>query len=89
MKKLASISVLLVLLGLLNCKDNSVSEAECTPVVQSMFDTFAKATPNESDLEKSKMMLMPMLMKECQSGKYNLECLQNSKNITEIQTCKK
>lgn len=72
-----------------NCKDNSVSEAECTPVVQSMIDNLSKAIPDMKDLEKTKMMLVPMFQKECQSGKYNLDCLKNVKNLQEVQTCKK
>jgi len=88
MKNLILTLAFMSLLFVINCKDNSVSEAECTPVVQSMFDNFSKAAP-EGDIEKAKMMLVPMLQKECQSGKYNLDCLKNSKTITELQLCKK
>ena len=88
MKNLILTLALLSLLLVINCKDNSVSEAECTPVVQSMFDNFSKAAP-EGDMEKAKMMLLPMLQKECQSGKYGLDCLKNSKTIAELQLCKK
>lgn len=72
----------------LNCKDNSVSEAECTPVINSMLENFAKAAP-EGDLEKIKVAIVPALQKECQSGKYNLDCLKNAKTPVELQSCKK
>jgi small lipoprotein (TIGR04454 family) len=88
MKNLLVLAAFAALLFTVNCKDNSVSEAECTPVVQTMFENFSKLAP-EGDIEKAKMVLIPMLQKECQSGKYELQCLAGAKSIQELQLCKK
>lgn len=76
----------LTLLGA--CKDTSISEAECSPVVDTMFENFKTAMP-EGEADKAKVVLLPMLQKECQSGKYKLDCLQTAKTLPELQLCKK
>ncbi len=85
-----------LIFGIMSVKDpkgesmmeSSVSEAECAPVVQVMFENFSELAP-EGDIDKEKMVLIPMLQKECQSGKYELSCLSNVKSIAELRVCKK
>lgn len=88
MKKILVLAAFAAILFTVTCKDTSVSEAECTPVVQAMFENFSKLAP-EGDIDKAKMVLIPMLQKECQSGKYELSCLSSAKSIQELQLCKK
>ena len=56
-----------------------------------MFENLSKElTPEEA--EKVKAMegsLKPGVLKECTSGKYNLDCLKSASNIAALQTCKK
>ncbi|MCB1178841.1 MAG: TIGR04454 family lipoprotein [Leptospiraceae bacterium] len=90
MKHLSLSILLLLAITVFNCKDQSVSSAECTPVVQSMLGNFGDMNPNATDeeKEKAKVMLTPVLQKECESGKYKLECLKSAKSIAELQNCK-
>ena len=88
MKKSILLIAILPLLTFGNCKDNSVSEAECTPVVNTMFENFKAAVPGD-EIEKNKPMIVLTLQKECQSGKFNLDCLKTAKTITDLQLCKK
>ncbi|MCB1176496.1 MAG: TIGR04454 family lipoprotein [Leptospiraceae bacterium] len=69
---------------------NSVSPEECFPVVESLLENFGDMNPNATDEEKEKarVMLKPVLQKECESGKYDLDCLRSAKSIAELQSCK-
>jgi len=88
MKKLTLSLAILPLLIFGACKDTSISEAECTPVVAAMFENFKTAMP-EGEVDKAKLVLLPMLQKECQKGIYKLDCLQTAKTLPELQLCKK
>lgn len=92
MKKFLAIATLLVAsIFFSNCTKEAVSVAECEPVVNQMFTNLIKElTPEEA--EKVKAMegsLKPGVIKECTSGKFNLECLKTATNIAALQTCKK
>ena len=92
MKKILIIAMLLVTsIFLSNCAKEAVSAAECEPAVNQMFENLSKElTPEEA--EKVKAMegsLKPGVLKECTSGKYNLDCLKSASNIAALQTCKK
>jgi small lipoprotein (TIGR04454 family) len=91
MKQITLSLILLLSISMANCKDQSVSSAECTPIVQAMLTNFGDVNPNATaeDKEKAKVVLTPVLQKECESGKFNLECLKNAKSIAELQGCKK
>ncbi len=91
MKKLTILAIAFAMIAFTNCKDKSVSSAECTPIVQSMLENFSSMAANATDeeKEKTKMMLTPVLQKECESGKYDLNCLKSAKTLPELQTCKK
>ncbi|MCB1193368.1 MAG: TIGR04454 family lipoprotein [Leptospiraceae bacterium] len=84
----------------INCKGVKVSSAECEPIVKKIIETFEKqaitenATEEEISQKKAefdvqKQAILPMLEKECMSGKYDLKCLESIQNIATIQTCKK
>lgn len=87
MKKSILLLAILPFLIFGNCKDKSISEAECTPVVNTMFENIKAAVPSGDEIERNKVMLIATLQKECQSGKFNLDCLKNAKSITEIPLC--
>jgi len=92
MKKMIYTAMLLSLIaGMGNCKGNQYSSAECEPVINQMLVNFTKdLQPEEVDkLATLKSQLLPMLQKECMSGKYELECLKNATNIASLQVCKK
>lgn len=91
MKQITISLILLLSISLANCKDTSVSAAECTPIVQTMLTNFGDVNPGATpeEKEKAKTILTPVIQKECESGKYNLECLKNAKSIAELQGCKK
>jgi small lipoprotein (TIGR04454 family) len=91
MKITLTLLISLMALGLINCKGNSVSSAECAPVVQAMMENMSSAVEGVSpeEQEKGKAMLLPVFQKECESGKYDLECLKTAKSIAALQTCKK
>ncbi len=82
----------LVILGLLtfNCKDKSVSSEECTPVVDTMLENFSSLLKDkpEEEIQQMKNLTKPILQKECESGKYKLDCLKTAKSLEELQTCK-
>lgn len=82
----------LIVLGLLtlNCKGKSVSAEECNPVVESMLQNFSSLLTDKSPEEVQQMINMtrPVLQKECESGKYKLDCLKTAKSLEELQTCK-
>lgn len=92
MKKILVIAMLLVASILFtNCTKEAVSAAECEPVVNQMFTNLAKElTPEEAERVKAmEGSLKPGVIKECTSGKYNLDCLKSATNIAALQTCKK
>ena len=92
MKKILVIAMLLVTSILFsNCAKDAVSAAECEPVVNQMFTNLSKElTPEEAERVKAmEGSLKPGVLKECTSGKYNLDCLKSATNIAALQTCKK
>ncbi len=92
MKKILIIAMLLVASILFsNCKGDVVSAAECGPIVDQMFTVLVKdLKPEEAEKAKSMEAAMkPSVIKECTSGKYNLDCLKAATNIAALQTCKK
>ena len=72
-----------------NCSQNKYSPAECEPVVQQLVDNLSKdlSEKEQSKLNALKSNMMPVLEKECMSGKYELECLKAAKNPLAIQAC--
>ncbi len=92
MKKILVIAMLLVTSILFsNCSKEVVSAAECGPIVDQMFTNLVKELKPE-EAEKAKSMeaaIKPGVIKECTSGKYNLDCLKAATNIAALQTCKK
>lgn len=92
MKKLLLIAMLLATsIAFSNCGKPAVSAAECEPVVNQMFENLSKELKPE-EAEKVKAMeatLKAGVVKECTSGKYNLDCLKAATNIAALQTCKK
>ncbi|HNI99860.1 MAG TPA: TIGR04454 family lipoprotein, partial [Leptospiraceae bacterium] len=90
MRKTAYLLILLAAL-VANCGGGkSISPAECTPVVESMIENFKKLNPDKAEeFEKNKLMIVPALQKECESGKFDLTCLKNAKDPIAIQSCKK
>ncbi len=92
MKKILAIAMLIVAsIVFSNCKGEVVSAAECTPIVDQMFTNLVKELKPE-EAEKAKSMeaaIKPGVIKECTSGKYNLDCLKAATNIAALQTCKK
>lgn len=92
MKFFLTLTLSILSIALFNCKGNSVSSAECAPVVQSMIEnmsTVAGDNTSPEEQEKAKALLTPVFQKECESGKYDLNCLKTAKSIPELQTCKK
>jgi small lipoprotein (TIGR04454 family) len=90
MNKITLLLLLLAAFAVGNCKDKSISAAECTPVVEAMFENFKKMAPDSAEeADKKKMMLLPVLQKECESGKFDLACLKVAKDMMALQTCKK
>ncbi|HMV81259.1 MAG TPA: TIGR04454 family lipoprotein [Leptospiraceae bacterium] len=89
MRKTAYLLILLAAL-VANCGGGkSISPAECTPVVESMIENFKKMNPDKADeFDKQKLMILPALQKECESGKYKLDCLKNVKDYLALQSCK-
>jgi small lipoprotein (TIGR04454 family) len=87
--------IFLILLTLVvatsNCKKNIISPEECAPVVQSMIENLSSSMENVSpeEKEKAKALVVPVFQKECESGKYDLNCLKSVKSVVELQTCKK
>ena len=92
MKKILVIAMLLgASIVFSNCGKEAVSAAECEPIVNQMFINLAKELKPEQ-AEKVKAMegtLKAGIIKECTSGKYNLDCLKAATNIAALQTCKK
>jgi small lipoprotein (TIGR04454 family) len=92
MKKILVIAMLLLASILFsNCKGEVVSAAECAPIVDQMFVNLLKELKPE-EAEKAKSMeaaIKPGVIKECTSGKFNLDCLKSATNIAALQTCKK
>lgn len=63
---------------------------DCDKIMNTVYENMKKENPeNAEEIEKKRDMIFPSLMRECQSGKYNLSCLINAKNIVEISECKK
>lgn len=92
MKKILVIAMLLVTSILFsNCSKEVVSAAECGPIVDQMFANLVKELkPEEAERAKSmESVIKPNVIKECTSGKYNLDCLKAANNLAALQTCKK
>ncbi|MDX1961134.1 MAG: TIGR04454 family lipoprotein [Leptospiraceae bacterium] len=91
MKNLTLLLILSLCFAFSSCKDNSVSSAECTPVVEAMFENLKKMAPADAQeqVDQKKAMLIPVLQKECEKGVYDLNCLKNAKDIASLQLCKK
>lgn len=85
------LSLIFLSLLILNCKGKSVSAEECSPVVEAMLGNFSSVLADKPQEEVQQMLNLtrPILQKECESGKYNLECLKTAKSIEQLQTCKK
>ncbi|MCB1176497.1 MAG: TIGR04454 family lipoprotein [Leptospiraceae bacterium] len=66
---------------------SSVTPEQCAPTVQIMLQNFKKQNPNTTASEQQ--MLAPILQKECESGKYNVDCMKLAKTTEELQLCKK
>lgn len=83
----------LIVIGILtfNCKGKTVSAEECNPVVESMLGNFSSLLADKSpeEVQQMKNLTRPILQKECESGKYKLDCLKTAKSLEELQTCKK
>lgn len=63
---------------------------DCNKVMNTVYENMKKDNlENAEEIEKKREMIFPALMRECESRKYNLECLMNAKSIAEISQCKK
>ncbi|PJZ70692.1 TIGR04454 family lipoprotein [Leptospira perolatii] len=92
MKKLSfAILPALALFVMVSCGGAKVSQAECEPVVNDLFQNLTQGkSPEETEkLNSLKPSLAPMLLKECMSGKYDLSCLKSAKDIQALAVCKK
>lgn len=64
--------------------------AECTAIANVLIENFKNYSPeNSKDIEDRKSFLISGIQKECESRKYDLNCLKNAKNLAEMNVCKK
>ena len=63
---------------------------DCDKIMNTVYENMKKDNlENAEKIEEMRDIIFPALMKECVSGKYNLSCYINAKNIAEISECKK
>lgn len=91
MKKILSIAIFALLLTFsANCGGGNVYTADqCEKSLNTLFDKIAEQSSEEDQAKFAPMKatLMGKLKKECMSGKFDLECLENANNIAAMQTC--
>lgn len=60
-------------------------------IVESMLGNISSVLTDKSpeEIQQLKNVTRPVLQKECESGKYDLECLKTAKSVEQLQTCKK
>ncbi|ASV13557.1 MULTISPECIES: TIGR04454 family lipoprotein [Leptospira] len=93
MKKVLMISLgaLTVLSLTVACPGSKHSAEECSPIVDEMLTnlTAGQKPEDAANIATMKATLVPVLQKECMSGKFDLTCLKSAKSIPAIQACKK
>ena len=74
---------------ILSCSQNKVSAEECESVVEelskNLLDNLSEEEKTKWNTLKSNMI--PVLEKECRSGKYELSCLRNAKDPLSLRSC--
>ncbi|EMM71538.1 putative lipoprotein [Leptospira weilii str. 2006001855] len=73
------------------CPGSKYSAEECAPIVDEMLTnlTAGQKPEDAASIATMKATLVPVLQKECMSGKFDLTCLKSAKSIPAIQACKK
>ncbi|TGK32571.1 TIGR04454 family lipoprotein [Leptospira gomenensis] len=93
MKKvlMISLSVAAVLSMTVMCGGPKHTAEECAPIVEEMLTnlTAGQKAEDTANIATMKATLVPVLQKECMSGKFDLTCLKSAKSIPAIQACKK
>ncbi|HNN03980.1 MAG TPA: TIGR04454 family lipoprotein [Leptospiraceae bacterium] len=89
MRKINHIVMYIFMATFVNCSNKVVPSDECIPVVEAMFENFQKLNPDKAQsYADQKHSIMSVLQKECESGKYRLDCLKTAKDSIAIQACK-
>lgn len=86
-----TLSALTVLSLTVMCGGPKHSAEECAPIVEEMLTnlTAGQKADDTANIATMKATLVPVLQKECMSGKFDLTCLKSAKSIPAIQACKK
>ncbi len=70
--------------------DDKLLKQKCSKITESIIDSYDKLNKSATEEEKykSRLMLTPVLNKECESGKYDLECLSSVNSVLKYKDCK-
>lgn len=64
--------------------------AECSAIAKVLIENFKNFNQENSEkIENQRIVLISGIQKECESRRYDLDCLKNAKNIAEMNVCKK
>lgn len=89
--KLVKVTILALAFGLVfNCGQKDVkSAAECKPVIEKVLaDISSKLEESQkAQFEALKAGAYENMEKSCRSGKLDLECLKNAKDLTATMAC--
>ncbi|HNI26961.1 MAG TPA: TIGR04454 family lipoprotein, partial [Leptospiraceae bacterium] len=63
---------------------------DCNKIMNSMIEMVKKENPEKTEeIERNREIIFHLYMIECESGKFDLNCLANIKLLSELDNCKR